>query len=475
MTTTAETNALAFRIEPDFLLYNHTAQKLYHEVAKSLPVIDPHNHVEAAALAENRTFENLYQLWLKPDQYKSRIMRNLGVPERLITGDATDYEKFFAFAECFQQAVGNPMFHWSCRELKELFGIEEVLTPANADKIWNKTNAILQQDGFGALDIVKRLGVELLCTSDDLLDSLEHHVAVNEAQQEVQVLPSLRGDTIISFAQPAFGAWLHKLQSVTGRVVNDLGSYKQAVIKRIDFFDHAGCLLSDHSFDGGFRYLTTTEEVATSLFQKVLTGDPLSAEEAVQLSSHLIHFLGKEYRRRGWKMQLHMGAQRYTSTRIRQAAGPAGGYACIGNTVDLPSLCALLDDLDREESLPKTILYTLNPADNAVFATLTGSFAEDGVKGKVQFGPAWWFNDHYEGITQQLVTLSNYGLLGASIGMTTDSRSVLSMLRHDYYRRILCNLIGAWAEEGKVPMDWNFLSTFVANISYFNCKNWIKK
>lgn len=387
----------------------------------------------------------------------------------------TDYDKFFAFAECFQHTVGNPMFHWSCVELKEPFGIEDVLTPSNTEEVWNKANALLQEPGFGALDIVKRLSVEALCTSDDLLDSLEQHVAVNKAQQDVRVLPSLRGDTIITFALPAFGAWFNKLQSLTGITVNDPASYKQAVIKRIDFFDEAGCLLSDHSFDGGLRYLTTGEDVATTLFQKVLNGDDLSAEETVQLQSHLINFLGKEYKRREWKMQLHMGAQRYTSTRIRQAAGPAGGYACIGNAVYVPSLCALLDDLDKEEALPKAILYNLNPADNAVFATLTGSFAEDGVKGKVQFGPAWWFNDHHEGITQQLVTLSNYGLLSASIGMTTESRSVLSMLRHDYYRRILCNLIGTRAEESKAPGDWNFLSTLVANISYFNCKNWIKK
>lgn len=475
MTTATQHSALPFRIEPDFLLYSKTAQRLYHEVAKSLPVIDPHNHVDAADLAHNRKFENLYQLWLKPDQYKSRIMRNMGVPERLITGDATDYDKFLAFAECFQHTVGNPMFHWSCVELKELFGIEDVLTPGNAEQIWNKANERLQQDGFGALDMIKRLRVELLCTSDDLLDSLEHHLAVNKARQEVQVLPSLRGDTVITFAQPQFGAWLNKLQALTKVAVTNLASYKQAVVQRIDFFDNVGCLLSDHSFDGGFRYLSTTEEVATALFQKVLNGEGLATEEAVRLQSHVINFLGQEYKRREWKMQLHIGAQRYTSSRIRQAAGPAGGYACIGNAVDVPSLCALLDDLDKVEALPKTILYTLNPADNAVFATLTGSFAEDGVKGKVQFGPAWWFNDHYEGITQQLITLSNYGLLSASIGMTTDSRSVLSMLRHDYYRRILCNLVGTWAEEGKAPSDWNFLSTLVANISYFNCKNWIKK
>ncbi len=475
MTTAgSHTKTVSFRIEPHFLLYSKTGSRLYHEVAKSLPVIDPHNHVDASALAANRKAENLYQLWIKPDAYKHRILRNLGVPERLITGDAADFDKFMAWAECFPQTVGNPMFHWSCMELQALFGFTELLSPDNAAELWQKANNLLQQDGFGAVDIIKRFGVEMLCTSDDLLDSLEYHIALSK-QQEVVCLPSLRGDTIITFTQPLFGEWLKKLQSLTKTEVTDLSSYKNAVINRIEFFDNVGCLLSDHSFDSGFRFLPTDEASAAPLFTRVIKGESLPADETVQLQSYLLHFLGKEYAKRDWKMQLHIGAQRYTSSRIRKAAGPAGGFACIGNGADVPSLCLLLDGLDAEGLLPKTILYTLNPADNPVFASLTGSFAEEGVKGKVQFGPAWWFNDHHEGITQQLVTLSSYGLLSASIGMTTDSRSLLSFLRHDYYRRILCNLIGGWAEEKKVPEDWEFLSNLVANISYFNCKNWIKK
>jgi glucuronate isomerase len=474
-TATSHTKKLSFRIEPDFLLYNKTAGRLYHEVAKNLPIIDPHNHVDASALAANRKFENLYQLWIGPDAYKHRIMRNLGVAEKLVAGDATDLDKFMAWAECFPQTVGNPMFHWSCMELQALFGFEEMLSPDNAAELWQTANGSLQQDGYGALDLMRRFGVEMLCTSDDLLDNLEHHISLSNQQQELACLPSLRGDTIITFAQPQFGEWLKKLRSLTGMEVTNLSSYKQAVIDRIEFFDRVGCLLSDHSFDSGFRFLPTGEETAAALFERVINEGSLNADESIQLQSHLMHFLGKEYAKRDWKMQLHIGAQRYTSSRIRKVAGPAGGFACIGNGVDVTSLCMLLDSLDVEENLPKTILYTLNPADNPVFATLTGSFAEDGVKGKVQFGPAWWFNDHHEGITQQLITLANYGLLSTSIGMTTDSRSVLSFLRHDYYRRILCNLVGSWAEEKKVPDDWEALSNLVANIAYFNCKNWIKK
>jgi glucuronate isomerase len=469
-----ERKALQLNLTENFLLYNSTAERLYDEI-KTLPIIDPHNHVDASSLAENRRFDNIYQLWIKPDQYKSRIMRNLGIKEKLITGDAPDYEKYLAWAECLQHTAGNPMLHWSCMELKSVFAIDEILTPSNAKAIWEKTNHLLQQEGFGALDICKKLGVEMMCTSDDLLDALEHHKTVNERSSGLTCLPSLRGDTIVNFSQPAFSTWLSKLKELTRVDVQDLNSYQDALVKRLDFFDTAGCLLSDHSFDSGFRFIPTEFSVASMLFTKVVNGQNLSAEDYIRLQSYLIHFLGKEYRKRNWKMQLHIGAQRYTSSRLRKVAGPAGGYACIGNTVDVESLCLLLDGLDSENMLPKTILYTLNPADNPVFATLTGSFSEDGVRGKIQFGPAWWFNDHHEGITQQLVTLSHYGLLSASIGMTTDSRSILSFLRHDYFRRILCNLIGEWAEGNKLAQDFSYLSELVANVSYHNCKNWIKK
>lgn len=471
-TTSAE--ALRFGLPDDFLLYNQTAKSLYN-VVKTLPVIDPHNHVDAAALAQNKHFENISQLWVQSDPYKHRAMRNLGVAESLITGAATDYDKFLAWAECLQQTVGNPLFHWSYMELKSLFGIDEVLMPENANAIWEKANGLLQKGGFGALDIVKRFGVETLCTSDDLLDSLEHHLLLAEAENNICCLPSLRSDSILAFSSPQFLPWTHKLQTLAQTEIASLASYKAALINRLNFFDGAGCLLSDHSLDSGFRFTTTDATVAEPLFEQVLQNGKLSEVENIQLQSHLLHFLGVEYAKRKWKMQLHIGANRYTSTRLRQAVGPAGGYASIGNSVDAHSLSTFLDGLEMEGCLPKTILYTLNPADNAVFATLTGSFTEDDVKGKVQFGPAWWLNDHHEGITQQLITLSNYGLLSASIGMTTDSRSVLSFSRHDYFRRILCNLIGTWAEEGKVPQDKEFLSMLVSNIAYYNIKNWIQK
>lgn len=440
-----------------------------------LPIIDPHNHIDPAALATNKTFKNIYQLWVQHDPYKHRAMRIDGIAEELITGDKPEYEKFLAWATCFSKTAGNPLFHWSCMELKKLFGIDELLTPSSAKQIWDKSNERLTQEKFTALNIVKGLGVELLCTSDDLTDSLEHHVALANEQAVLTCLPSLRADSIISFNQPSFFAWLDKLQNLTAVEVDDLSSYKRAIINRLNFFDETGCLLSDHSLDTGFKYTSCNTSLATTIFEKVLNKEGIDDEELTSIQSYLLHFLGKEYAVKKWKMQLHIGAYRYTSSVLRSKVGPAGGYACIGSTVDVPSLCLFLDALDRETALPKTILYTLNPNDNGVLATITGSYSEDGVQGKIQFGPAWWYNDHHEGILQQLLALSSFGLLSTSIGMTTDSRSIVSFIRHDYYRRILCNLLGSWVEEGKLPNDWDFVATMVKNISYHNIKNWIKK
>jgi glucuronate isomerase len=459
----------------DFLLMNDYGKKLYHGAASSLPVIDPHNHIDPSALASNKKFDNIYQLWVQNDPYKHRAMRICGIAEELITGNKPEYEKFFAWATCFPSTIGNPLFHWSCMELKSLFGITDILSPSTALQLWDKANDLLQQDKFTALNIIKGFGVEILCTSDDLNDTLEHHLELAKQQPGISCLPSLRADSITSFNQPSFYLWLEKLQAVTSSHVADLATYRAAIINRINFFDEAGCLLSDHSLDSGFTYITCNTSLAATIFKKVLEREALTNEEIISLQSYLLHFLGTEYARRKWKMQLHIGAFRYTSSVLRNKVGPAGGYACIGSAANVQPLCLFLDELDKEGALPKTILYTLNPADNAVFASLTGSYSEDNVPGKVQFGPAWWYNDHYEGIQQQLIALSSYGLLGTAIGMTTDSRSIVSFVRHDYYRRILCNLLGSWVEEGKVPDDWELVSTMVENISYNNIKLWIRK
>jgi len=463
--------------DANFLLTNQIAQKLYVNFAQKQPIIDWHNHIDPALIAENTSFDNLYQIWVEKDPYKHRAMRICGVPESLITGKShSDYDKFLAWAGCFQNTLGSPLFHWSCMELQQVFGIDALLNTANAHQIWDQANQLLKQDEFRAHAIVKKFGVELLCTSDDLLDSLSHHLAYAKTSvaTDLACLPSLRSDSMIAFGSASFMGWMNKLGQLTNISINNLTDYQTAINSRLDFFNAAGCLLSDHSLDSGFQYRSTTFSDAAIIFEAVLSGKTLSEKELMSLQSYLLHFLGHAYADRKWKMQLHIGAYRYTNTKLRNKLGAAGGFACIGNTASISSLCQFLDGLDTIEKLPKTILYTLNPADNAAFASLTGSYAQDNVKGKVQFGPAWWYNDHYEGIVQQLLSLSSYGLLSSGIGFTTDSRSILSLTRHDYYRRILCNLVGSWVTEGKLPNDENLLGDLIQNLAYYNSKNWLK-
>lgn len=459
-------------IDDDFLLQNKIAQELYHETARELPVIDYHNHLNPAQLASDHRFYNLAELWVIPDQYKHRAMRISGVPEAGITGLESDKQKFLNWARIFPKTLGNPLFHWSCLELKHIFGIDALLNEQQAESIWQRCNESLQQEGFTALGILKKWRVELLCTSDDLLADLQMHIQASR-RSEIGVLPSLRGDTIVELRRSSFPNWLASLETQTGLHIDSLEQYQLAIQKKLDHFQQAGCLLADHALDAGFVMNIPTRDLANALFQKLLAGALLSEEEYDALHAYLLVFLGKEYALRAWKLQLHIGAQRQTSTRLRRLAGGAGGFAAIGKATDMASLVRFLDTLEQDGLLPKVILYTLNPMDNEAFASLTGSFAEDGVAGKLQFGPAWWYNDHYDGVRDQLVTLANYSLLPHAIGMTTDSRSLLSFSRHDYYRRVLCNLLGEWAAQGRLPMEAGLLHQLVSGLCYENAKNWI--
>ncbi|PSR54052.1 glucuronate isomerase [Adhaeribacter arboris] len=462
-------------LTPNFLLDNKTAAGLYHEVAAHLPILDYHNHLHPQNLAENKTFANITQLWITHDPYKHRAMRLNGVPEKYITGDAADKEKFLKWAETLPNTLGNPLYHWSCLELQTVFGINKLLNPGTAEEIWHSCNEQLKRNNFGMLDILKKFNTELVCTSDDLLDDLAFHQAATFKSNNITVLPSLRADSILNVGHPAFSNWLKKLAAQAGVTIHSPETFREAVQIRLDYFSDTGCLLADHALNAGFHFNLPAPKKENELLQKLIQGEVLPLAEQVQLQSFLLVFLGEEYRKRGWVMQLHIGAQRATSTRLRKLAGPAGGFATIGKTCDIDSLCCFLDALDSQNNLPKTILYTLNPADNEALATLTGSFAEDGVTAKIQFGPAWWYNDHLTGIEKQLLAVASYGLLPHFIGMTTDSRSVLSFTRHDYFRRILCNLLGKWAEAGRIPSDKSTLEELIRNISYHNAKNWLLK
>ena len=456
-------------ITDHFLLHHALSRELYHEVAAPLPIVDYHNHVNPHHLATNKKFATITELWIHPDPYKHRAMRINGIAEHYITGPASDEEKFMQWAKTVPRTLGNPLFHWACLELKRVFGIDEPLSERNASAVWDVGNAQLPGDDYSAGGLLRRWNVETLCTSDDWLNDLTVHQQATAAT-DIQVRPSLRADTALAFAGERYPDFLQELSSVTECPITHLDELKAALLLRLSYFHKHGCRLSDHAIDAGFTFDLPAEGQAHRLFERVLQNTSLSKTESTQLQSYLLTFLGVEYGKRGWTMQLHIGAQRYTSSRLRTLAGGAGGYASIGQSCDIDSLCRWLDHLEQQTYLPRVILYTLNPADNAALATLMGSFTEDGKPGKVQLGPAWWYNDHLVGIREQLTTVANYGLLSHFVGMTTDSRSLLSFSRHEYFRRILCDLIAEWAAQGWIPNDTLFLRELITNIAYTNSK-----
>ena len=440
-------------ITNDFLLESPLARILYHEYVEGLPIADYHNHLVPAELASDRRFEDIGQLWVASDPYKHRAMRLHGENEAVISGPASTREKFDAWARTLPHTLGNPLFHWSAMEMKNVFGLDEMPDPSCADMVWDACNERLKGAEFSTMGILKGFGVKVLSTSDDLLDDVTVHSSV---KGDIKVTPSLRADSVLGFAP----AWLERLGSP-----KTLEEYLAAVDARLDAFSANGCRVADHALDDGWRFVLTDFDTAAKLYAEGEFAD-------VRLKSFVLGHLASEYARRGWAMLLHIGAQRFTSSRLRSLAGPAGGYASIGNTCDVKSLCAFLDSQDVKGELPKTGLFTLNPADNAALAVLTGSYSQDGVVGKVQFGPAWWYNDHFYGMTDQLENLAAYSLMPQFIGMTTDSRNVLSFSRHDYFRRILCNWLADKTLRGQFPADEAYLGRIAADISYNNAYNW---
>lgn len=457
-------------IHHNWLLFNKVAERLFHEVASDLPIIDYHNHLNPQFLAENKQFQNLTDLWIREDPYKHRAMRICGIDEEGITGSASDKEKFMNWVKTLPKTIGNPLFPWSALELERTFGISEMLTVQNAGYVWNHCNEKLSGSEFSALKIIGKWNVETLCTSDSLLDDLSEHAYVNKCEPGFRLLPSLRADALLNYNTDYHSSFIPLLEKSTQIQISSLSDFMQAVSIRLDYYKAHGCLLSDHGINADFIYLKTDRAEASLIFDKLMAANRLTEIESVKLRSWMLLFLGKEYARRQWLMQLHIGAHRKTSTRLRNLVGEAGGFACIGNACDVHSFTCFFDELECHNLLPQVILYTLNPAVNEAFASLTGSYAEDGVSGKIQFGPAWWYNDHYYGLRKQLKDLSALGVLGTFIGMTTDSRSVLSLSRHEYFRRILCNLIGEWAVQGLIPPDFDLLSQLVKDIAYNNIK-----
>ena len=447
----------------ELLLTTAVGRRLYHEVAAALPVIDFHNHLAVADLAADRRFDDLYALWVAPDHYKHRAMRICGVPERLISGDAPADEKFRAWAETLPKLAGNPLYHWTQSELKRVFGIDAALSPASADAIRARANELLATPEFSARQILKRFNVVYSAPCAAPTDSLD---GFNEIPGTA---PSFRGDELVS---PTVES-VRKLAAITGEEIGDYAGFRRAVMKRLDDFHAVGCRIADHALDDGFRYAAVGEDRAAALFGRLFDGT-LADGDRPMLASAVLQMLMGEYAKRNWLLQLHIGAHRRTSTRLRRTLGMAGGFAGIGHPCDIDSLVTLLDDAEcGEHGLPRTILYTLNPADHAAFAVLAGAFAGDGAPGKVQLGPAWWYCDHLEGMRDHFEKAAAYGVLSQFIGMTTDSRSLLSFVRHEYFRRAFCGWLGTKAERGEMPDDFATLSGLVRAVCYENAQNYI--
>ncbi len=452
----------------DFLLSTKTAQKLYHEYAECMPILDYHCHLNPQEIYEDRKFENITQVWLGADHYKWRQMRSNGVEEKYITGDATDREKFQKWAETLEMAIGNPLYHWSHLELKKYFGYDGYLNGDTAEEVWNLCNAKLQEAGMSARNLIKQSNVTLVCTTDDPVDSLQWHQKIAEDDTfDVQVLPAWRPDRAMNLEKPDYLAYIARLSEVSNVKVESFSTLIEALKVRMDFFAQNGCSISDHGLEY-VMYRPASDEEVEEIYAKRLEGKTIRYEEALKFKTAYMVALGKEYQKRNWVMQLHYGVKRDNNQKIYGEIGPDTGVDCINNFAPSSEMADYLNALAVNDELPKTIIYSLNPVDNAAIGTIIGCFQGPEAVGKIQQGSAWWFNDHKTGMTDQMISLANLGLLGNFIGMLTDSRSFLSYTRHEYFRRIMCELIGGWVENGEYPADYKTLEKIVKGISYNN-------
>jgi len=458
-------------ITDDFLLYNETARKLYHDTARDLPIIDYHNHLNQHEILADKSYENLAEIWLGGDHYKWRAMRANGISEDYITGNKPDYEKFLAWAKTVPNTLGNPLYHWTHLELLRYFDIDELLNEKSAPAIWEAANAKLPTPEFSARNLLKNKKVEFVGTTDDPTDDLEAHQALGKTDYSVTVSPSFRPDKGLAIENEDFLPWVEKLEAVTNQSIENYDAFLDALSSRVNYFDEHGCRSSDHGINVIF-YEDATKDEVNAIFAKRLKGDSLTTVEVEQFKTYTLVFLGELYADKGWAMQLHINPLRNNSTRMFKKLGPDTGFDSIGDRLLADKLSNLLDAMDVKDKLPKTVLYSLNSRDNNILAAMAGNFQSDEIPGKVQFGTAWWFNDTIDGMEDQMKTLANIGLISNFIGMLTDSRSFLSFPRHEYFRRILCNILGTWVEEGKAPNDLELLSTYVRNICYENAKRY---
>ncbi len=454
----------------DFLLHSPTAKRLFHEVAKDQPIIDYHCHLSPQEIATNHRWPDLSEIWLGGDHYKWRIMRANGIAENLITGNASPREKFQAWAETVPYTLRSPIHHWTHIELQRYFDIDLLLSPKTADEIWERANVKLKEPEFCTQGILKIFDVRMVGTTDDPADPLDDHLAIGRSDVKTLVAPTFRPDKAFNVDQPEqLQAWIEKLSATSGVNVTQLSDLLSALEKRHNDFHDAGARLSDHGFDR-LPALTCTDAQAAEIFDKALSGKAATSEEKEQFSYYLMLFLGRLDAAKGWTKQLHLGVVRNTNSRMFEKCGPDSGFDTINDTQQGPSVLNYLDALASEDALPKIILYNLNPRDNYLFAALTGAFQDGSIAGKIQFGSGWWFLDQKDGMELQMDALSATGLLSRFVGMLTDSRSFLSFPRHEYFRRILCNMIGSEADKGELPDDFEALSQLISDICFGNAK-----
>lgn len=463
-------------MDADFLLDTETAKTLYHEYAEGMPIIDYHCHLQPREIYEDKKFRNLAEVWLGAgdrygDHYKWRALRARGYTEDSISGPDDDYKKYAQFVESMPYFVGNPLYHWSHLEMQRYFGIDDVIKPENAKKIWDKANETLQT--LTAREMMYKFNVKTVCTTDDPVDSLEWHQKMNgDSTLKVKVRPAFRPDKAINVELSWFASWVNQLAGVVGKEIATLEDLCGALAERIDYFDRMGSRLSDHALDV-VRYAPATYEEANAVFLKGMKGERVTVEEQDQYKGYILVFLGKEYAKHGWVQQYHIGALRNNSGSMLEKIGPDTGFDAIADEVYMEKLSALLGELDRQNALPKTILYCLNPRDNYALTVLAGCFQKEGVRNRVQVGTAWWFLDQQDGIRQNLETLMQVGLLSQSVGMLTDSRSFLAYPRHEYYRRILCQMLGRLVESGQYPAsEIGTLGKIVQDVCYNNAKEY---
>lgn len=455
-------------LDEDFLLESPTAVRLYEEHARHLPIIDYHNHLPPEEIAADRRFDNIAQAWLQGDHYKWRAMRANGVSEHFITGGATDREKFRKWAETVPYTLRNPLYHWTHLELKRYFGIDEPLGPDTADAIYDRTSEMLRTPEFSVRRLLERMRVEMLCTTDDPVDDLRHHRSIREDGWSVSVLPAFRPDKVLQVHDAAvFNAYVDRLGESAGEEVSTYTGLLEVLRKRMDFFASNGCSVSDHGLERVWDE-DFTEAQAAAVFDRLRAGEEVTDEHRRRFRSAVLHELAVSYCERGWVQQFHLGAMRNNNSRMMSTLGPDTGWDSIGDFPQARSLARFLDRLDTGDRLAKTILYNLNPADNALMATMIGNFNDGSVAGKVQWGSGWWFLDQKRGMTDQIDTLSEMGLISRFVGMLTDSRSFLSFTRHEYFRRLLCNLFGRDIENGELPNDLEWIGKVIRDICHRN-------